>query len=122
MCVEPWPPNKSSASTNEQQLVELFGLCNDLFFKPMKYLFILLMGYYFSKQHYTFPKSTHLLDVALHKARGETIHPYIELLHELANHVDSFHSAGWIFRCLRAKNVWILHTEVSQMKKVKSDQ
>lgn len=91
-------------------------------FKPMTYLFILLMGYYFSKKHYRFPRSTHLLDVTLHKDRGETIHPYIELLYELANHVDSFHSAGWIFRCLRAKNIWILHTKVSQMKKVKSDQ
>ena len=49
----------------------------------------------------------HLLDIVLHKDRGETIGPYIELLYELANHVDTFHSAGWILRCLRAKHVWI---------------
>ncbi|XP_061187066.1 uncharacterized protein LOC133195224 [Saccostrea echinata] len=61
--------------------------------------------------HYRFPKSTHLLDLTLHKERGETITPYIELLYELAKHVDSLHSAGWIFRCLRAKHVWILETK-----------
>lgn len=72
--------------------------------------------FYLCKQHYSFPRSTRLLDVVLHKDRGETIGPYIELLYELANHVDSFHSAGWIFRCLRAKNVWILESQVRYKK------
>nr|XP_022314940.1 uncharacterized protein LOC111119241 isoform X2 [Crassostrea virginica] len=57
--------------------------------------------------HYKFKGTMHLLDIALHKDRGETIGPYIELLYELAQHVDTFHSAGWILRCLRAKHVWI---------------
>nr|XP_022314944.1 fibroblast growth factor receptor 4-like [Crassostrea virginica] len=64
-----------------------------------------------TKLHYRFPRSTRLLDIVLHKDRGETISPYIELLYELANHMDTFHSAGWIFRSLRAKNVWILETK-----------
>ncbi|XP_056018425.1 uncharacterized protein LOC125672350 isoform X2 [Ostrea edulis] len=81
MCVEPWPPTTSISADGFKQI------------------------------HYKFPRSTHLLDIVLHKQRGETIGPYIELLYELANHVDSFHSAGWIFRCLRAKNVWILETK-----------
>ena len=54
----------------------------------------------------------HLLDIVLHKELGKTIVPYIELLYELANHVDTFHSAGWILRCLRAKHVWINTTKV----------
>lgn len=66
------------------------------------------------KLHYRFPRSTHLLDVVLHKDLGENIGPYIELLYELANHVDSFHSAGWIFRCLRAKHVWILKSKTRE--------
>ncbi|XP_048764539.2 uncharacterized protein LOC125672347 isoform X2 [Ostrea edulis] len=81
MCVEPWPPTTSISADGFKQI------------------------------HYKFPRSTHLLDIVLHKERGETIGPYIELLYELANHIDSFHSAGWIFRCLRAKNVWILETK-----------
>ncbi|XP_062579234.1 uncharacterized protein LOC134241172 [Saccostrea cucullata] len=81
MCVEPWPPTKSVSADGSKQL------------------------------HYKFPRSTHLLDIVLHKERGQMIGPYIELLYELANHIDSFHTAGWIFRCLRAKNVWILETK-----------
>ncbi|XP_056018429.1 uncharacterized protein LOC130054076 [Ostrea edulis] len=81
MCVEPWPPTTSVSADGFKQL------------------------------HYKFPRSTHLLDKVLHKERGDTIGPYIELLYELAKHIDSFHSAGWIFRCLRAKNVWILETK-----------
>ncbi|XP_048760860.2 uncharacterized protein LOC125670011 isoform X2 [Ostrea edulis] len=81
MCVEPWPPTTSVSEDGSKQL------------------------------HYKFPRSTHLLDIALHKQRGDTIGPYIELLYELANHIDFFHSAGWIFRSLRAKHVWILETK-----------
>ncbi|XP_056017186.1 uncharacterized protein LOC125670011 isoform X3 [Ostrea edulis] len=82
MCVEPWPPTTSVSEDGSKQL------------------------------HYKFPRSTHLLDIALHKQRGDTIGPYIELLYELANHIDFFHSAGWIFRSLRAKHVWILETKI----------
>nr|XP_022316810.1 fibroblast growth factor receptor 2-like [Crassostrea virginica] len=64
-----------------------------------------------TKLQYRFPRSTRLLDIVLHKDRGETIGPYIELLYELANQLDTFHSAGWIFRSIRAKNVWILETK-----------
>ena len=74
-----------------------------------------LLNYTVLFKHYRFPKSRHLLDIVLHKERGETIGPYIELLYELVNHVDSFHSEGWIFRCLRAKNVWILEKKVSYL-------
>ncbi|XP_048759383.2 uncharacterized protein LOC125668981 [Ostrea edulis] len=81
MCVEPWPPTTSISADGFKQI------------------------------HYKFPRSRHLLDIVLHKERGDTIGPYIELLYELAKHIDSFHSAGWIFRCLRAKNIWILETK-----------